>query len=114
MIHPAEDRLAAPTPGSAVVDTTCSKQQYRRGKEDSAPDHASRCRGETDQHDARGERERSHSGMQPATKPWLDDSKHLSERCVSVAFRTRTRGSAFAKMNSRHASPLSEVDPSYC
>ena len=49
--------------------------------------------------------------MQPATKPWLDDSKHLSERCVSVAFRTRTRGSAFAKMNSRHASPLAEVDP---
>jgi hypothetical protein len=48
--------------------------------------------------------------MQPATKPWLDDSKHLSERCVSVAFRTRTRGSAFAKMNSRHASPLTEVD----
>jgi hypothetical protein len=46
--------------------------------------------------------------VQPATKPGLDDGEHVRKRRVGVVSRTRLRGSASAKMNSRHALPFAE------
>ena len=89
MIHSAEDRLAAYAPGSPVIHGAGAKQQNGRSQEDGPSDDAGRCGCETDEHDAGGQSEGSHSGMQPTTKSRLDRFRDLRQSGVGTGFTGR-------------------------